>query len=734
LPFALLLATLMLTAPARNLHSAVCDPAQVLVQGAAYLTGANPRTTLVRDFNEDGILDIAVGAANASGGAGQVDIFIGQGSGGNGNGTFAKTGTFPVLARPFGMTSGDFNEDGILDLAVTNHVSNAVSILIGQGASGVGNGTFAAAISYSVGPNPYGIAVADFNEDGILDLVVAQNGASTLQILRGQGSGGVGNGTFLTSTSLSVANIPLSVVTGDFNEDGHADIAATVNYNGQVAVFLGIGNGLFQSAVNYAAGNEPYDLLATDFDQDGITDLVVGNGNTGGVAVLRGGGSGGVGNGTFLPPMIKASGQLNVGSVVVADFDLDGTLDVLAAYSVGNGIYFLRGLGGGALDNPVQIPQATGLFPIGMSVADFDNDGDLDVSVANYNGPSGSRLSILLGTCGSAPPGPSPILDDVRDVPNDEGGRVFVVWQRSPLDGLTGTTVTGYRVWRRIPPAIAAARAGLPGAPASVVRSRTLADRSGAALITYWEAVAQLPAQRLEGYGYTASTTQDSMRHSNPYTAFFITALTADPNVFYDSAVDSGYSVDNLPPGAPRSVAGIYKAGEGFELTWEPATETDVLEYRVHRGTTPEFEPSESNLVATVVEALYRDADAVGQYYYRLAAVDEHENIGPYAQLEPSETVGVDPAGDLVFALDGIRPNPSRGGPMRISFALDREGPVTLRLIDLTGREVASRSGTFAPGSHSVEMESGPRLSPGIYFASLEQAGRVARMKVTVLR
>ena len=732
-PAALLPAALLaLALPAFAAAEPICDPAALFNAGPTYVTGIQPRATLSLDVNEDGILDQVVCVTGSGSSNGSVTVLLGQGAGGVGDGTFAFASSQPVQLTAFGITSGDFDEDGILDVAVSNYGSRTVSVLLGQGAGGVGDGTFASAVSYSVPGRPYGIATADFDEDGIADLVVADNEYPRLLIMAGQGAGGVGNGAFAMDDTLHLTERSLSVVTGDFNEDGRPDIACTINFQQSVGVFINAGSGAFLALQDHFAGNEPYDLLADDLDEDGIVDLIVGNGAVGGVAVLRGGGSGGTGDGTFEAPIIVGSGALNVGSVVAGDFDGDGHRDVIGAHTVGGQIYFLRGAGDGTLEAPVL--TATGSWPIGLATGDFDEDGRLDLAVPNYTAPSTQRLAIWYGQCEEPPPpppGPEPVLDDVRDVPNDQGGKVFVVWQRSPLDGVTGTSVTGYRVWRRIHPALAAARTGAPQAAA--IRTRLLPAAAGGTLITYWEPVAQLPAQRLEGYGYTAATTQDSMRTGNPYTAFFVTALTADPNVFYDSAVDSGYSVDNLPPGSPHEVAGTYLAGQGFEITWAPVADPDVLEYHLHRGTTDGFAPTEENRIAAVDEPGFVDPDAIGEFYYKVAAMDEHENIGAYALLEPSASVGVGP-GDVVFALYGTGSNPSPGGPLEVSFALEREGVAELRLLDLAGRVVASRSAPFAPGRHTVALAADRVLSPGVYFLTLAQGGQSARMKLTILR
>ena len=102
--------------------------------------------------------------------------------------TTATVGSLPVA-----LTAGDFNEDGIADLAVVNSGSNTVSVLLGNGAAGVGDGTFAAAVGYATGAGTVATASADFNADGVLDLAVT--GTAGVYRLLGNGSGGVGTGT-----------------------------------------------------------------------------------------------------------------------------------------------------------------------------------------------------------------------------------------------------------------------------------------------------------------------------------------------------------------------------------------------------------------------------------------------------------------------------------------------------------------------------------------------------------
>src|SRR5262249_24839959 len=209
----------------------------------------------------------------------------------------------------------------------------------------------------------------------------------------------------------------------------------------------------------------------------------------------------------------------------------------------------------------------------------------------------------------------------------------------SDLDVAPNQIITGYRVWRRIMPegASALAFASVDGAATNAMASpraiRTV-RKDGTVEVTYWEALITLPAERLEGYGYTAPTTQDSMAASNPFTAFFVTALTADPFTFYESNVDSGYSVDNLAPAQPNPFIGEYGPGV-VSRRWGASHENDFATFRLYRGTFEGFTLSSENLIATQQDTSYADVSGSETSYYKLVAFDIHGNASLAALVAP---------------------------------------------------------------------------------------------------
>jgi hypothetical protein len=199
----------------------------------SYATGTQANSVAVGDFNGDGKLDLAV--AN-------YGDYYGNGSGvtvllGKGDSTFLPAQTFPAGNTPCSVAVGDFNGDGKQDLAVANlgdPFGNGigVSALLGKG-----DGTFLYPQTFPAGINPTSVAVGDFNGDGILDLAVADTGFS------GNGSGvsvllGQGGGTFLPAHSYAAGYNPFSVAVGDFNGDGFPDLAVANPYSNGVSILL----------------------------------------------------------------------------------------------------------------------------------------------------------------------------------------------------------------------------------------------------------------------------------------------------------------------------------------------------------------------------------------------------------------------------------------------------------------------------------------------------------------
>ncbi|WP_353851885.1 Calx-beta domain-containing protein [Microcystis sp. LE18-22.4A] len=277
--------------------------------------------------------------------------------------------------RPISVTVGDFNGDGKSDLAVANHSSSNVSVLLGTG-----TGSFGPATNFTVGISPRSVTVGDFNGDGKSDLATANRSSSNVSVLLGTGTGSFG-----TATNFTVGSSPHSVMVGDFNGDGKSDLATANRYGYNVSVLLGTGTGSFGTATNFSAGSSPHSVTVGDFNGDGKSDLATANANGNNVSVLLGTGTGSFGTATYFTVGTRPI------SVTVGDFNGDGKSDLAVANAYSGNVSVLLGTGTGSFGTATNF--AVGSGPFSVTVGDFNGDGKSDLATANRYG---NNVSVLL--------------------------------------------------------------------------------------------------------------------------------------------------------------------------------------------------------------------------------------------------------------------------------------------------------------------------------------------------
>jgi hypothetical protein len=426
----------------------------------------NADGTFTLDLTQTGVglLPSRIKAANLDAGADGLadDLIVLDAFSGNvslyyptGVGTYQLGGGSPFTigqgASDIGLVPGS---NGAPDVVFSNQVGGSVAVLHNDGTGSFdfdpifradndvyGLGTSSNVVSLD---RTAGVASADFNNDGIPDVVAINPGANTLGVLLGRDTtNNVGHGTYYNPIVTQLGFSPTAVVVGDFNHDGNMDIAALDAQHGTVYSFLGDGTGHFTLKQVLAAGNAPTGLTVADVSgpsgvPDGILDLLVGNAQ-GDLLVLIG-----LGDGTFRELLPSDLGQAV--RFVTHDFTGTGSQDAFVASQAQNvtsiqlfqpgsstlvvqpgsiqdqnngllapGRVYLQDLNGdGVLDRVVvnsgansvvvYLSQSNGtfkqeIFPVGtnpMAAAffDFNNDGVLDLAVANQGS---NDVSILFG-------------------------------------------------------------------------------------------------------------------------------------------------------------------------------------------------------------------------------------------------------------------------------------------------------------------------------------------------
>lgn len=314
----------------------------------------------------------------------------------------------------------------------------------------------------------------------------------------------------------------------------------------------------------------------------------------------------------------------------------------------------------------------------------------------------------------------------VSDLPNDQGRQVRVAWLADGRDAPGAMpAITGYAVFRQIAPGFAAQG----GVPDGMSKAYPPGD---------WDYLATIPAFQEANYNAILPTVADStIAAGMHYSVFFVRAMTDNVGVFYDSAPDSGYSLDNLAPATPENVQIVWASGAGNNLSWLEAVDPDFNHFKIYRGSVPDFAVDPLALVHTSITPSWQDVFGDEASYYRLSSVDFAGNESP-----PSSALAVSAASGMqpVAAFLGQNyPNPFNPST-RIEYFLPQTDLVQLRIFDSRGRSVRTLvSGNVSAGNQTVlwagEDDRGQRLSSGVYFYQLLVGGQeVLTRRMTLVK
>ncbi|MGD0568659.1 MAG: FG-GAP-like repeat-containing protein [Candidatus Sulfotelmatobacter sp.] len=340
---------------------------------------AGPYSLVVGDFNRDGILDVAEFGFSP---AASVEILLG-----NGNGTFRLGATYPLAGSAFYNATASLRRNGILDLVIAGGNMDDVYVMLGNG-----DGTFQTPVPYPTTASPSMVGVGKFTRGGNTDLIALEWTSAggvvcdCIEVLPGND-----DGSFGAPITTPVPNIHgFAIATGDFNSDGKLDVAVAGGFgiSSQVDILLGNGDGTFTADGYYAVGDTPQSIATGYFTQDKTKlDLAVANEAGSSLSVLLGNG-----DGTFQPSVYYDTPYPTW--VIAEDLEGDGNVD-LAASNAGlagflqefpAGVSVFKGNGDGTF-------QAGAFYPAGrrsggsyVAAGDFNGDHKPDLVDVNSDG------------------------------------------------------------------------------------------------------------------------------------------------------------------------------------------------------------------------------------------------------------------------------------------------------------------------------------------------------------
>jgi hypothetical protein len=351
-------------------------------QGVAVLRNhGDGRFESARAYGEDQrIVSLRVGDLNADGHLDLVYVISGspyQGARvlhGDGAGGFAHPMSAGYTFYPLVVDVGDLNHDGYDDLVLTSGYPFGIEVEYGHA-----NGQLTPGPRLGLDTWSSDVRIADFDQDGVPDVGVAEGGLWT--ILRRDAAGK------FASPEFAHASLPHGggqIASADLNGDGLPDVVLAT-FDG-VVTFFGNGSGGFWDTTARALIRSDRSVALADLDQDGVLDVVTGV-DLGGIATLRG-----RGDGTFEAPVKYPGARSYARPLAIADVNGDGRPDVVTAEVEDSRAVVYLGTGGGALGDAHAYP--TGVQPKAFAFGDVDGDGIADIATADGQTDG---LSVLLG-------------------------------------------------------------------------------------------------------------------------------------------------------------------------------------------------------------------------------------------------------------------------------------------------------------------------------------------------
>ncbi|UCE06400.1 MAG: FG-GAP repeat protein [bacterium] len=685
------------------------------------------------DVNGDGYNDIIIGArGNSAAGdyAGRAYIYLGGAKMDNiADVIFTGIKAGDELGTKV-AGAGDINGDGYDDVIIKGdyRLKHVGQIYVYFGGSEMDNIVDVVLTGEAMGDKFGDIASAgDVNCDGYSDIIVAGVLADRAYVYLGGAR--MDNVVDVTFTGITASWPWLATVAGagDVNGDGFDDVIVgamlAAEAYGQAYIYLG-GTSMDNVADVTLAGTVANELFggsvssAGDMNGDGYDDVIVGTYQQyfypkGSAYLFLGGVSmDSVADVKFIAP--SEIPFFGTPSVLGGDVNGDGYSDVIVSgwYYGPVKVYF----GGNIIDDVADgnLAEFQTDFRKDYSVAgagDMNGDGYTEIILGepndDTNGEAAGKAHLYF--LASSPPPTTPRITSVLDVPHDQGGNVIIKWNGSCHD--VSGKIIDYLIQCSLP--------------------RQNSD-------FFWETIDSLVATQDLSYSSIVKTLYDSSANTNGIFYFHVIARTENRHIQYKSLPVAGYSVANLLLPPVQFLSAEVFSGLTVKLKWNQINSaSNVQYYIIFRSITGDFSPSPDLQIGTTVDSVFIDPAPIPGVvnYYRIITVDIYGNKSA-PSLQVSIKVEDIPTQYTLFQ---NYPNPvtsraksymdsEQNFATTIQFELPEYSAVTLKVYDISGREVTTLvDGISPPGVHKVLFDVG-NLTSGVYFYQLK-AGRFIRQK-----
>ncbi len=356
----------------------------------------DPSSIAAADFNDDGFADLVVANINGSSFGPSVSVLMNLGDGPTGDWlgfdsavnyrtpSCAGCPLGAIPGSPWAVTVSDVDTDGDFDIVYVFEsgdlfrLTSDLDVLLNNGDGTFVRASFGPMIRDVASLRALAIEAGDLNGDPFDDLVIANSaaaggtGQAQLTIVMNQGLRDDGSWLgFIPPRGADrfpdVGRRPTSIALGRFNVDGARDIASANRDSGDISILINDGTGVFLPETRIAIGGAPTSVTAADLNGDGLDDLAVAAGLANIFVLMNNG------DGTFVAPFPYASGLASASAIASADFDRDGSMDLVF------GTRLILNDGSGLFGAPFTAVAGSA---ISLATMDVDADGDEDFAGA----------------------------------------------------------------------------------------------------------------------------------------------------------------------------------------------------------------------------------------------------------------------------------------------------------------------------------------------------------------